>query len=73
MSDRTALEGRLRALMDERLCIELSDDFAFTNGRLGRINAQIASVNSLLSELPPDPLPTLLPDAAIPGDPAHVD
>lgn len=43
------LEARLHALHQERLGKEMSDDFAYTNGSIRRIDQQIAEVQRLLA------------------------
>lgn len=44
------LEARLHALQQERLGKEMSDDFAYTNGSIRRIDQKIAEVRALLVE-----------------------
>ncbi|MDR3473436.1 MAG: hypothetical protein P4M09_17395 [Devosia sp.] len=43
---REQLEARLKELERERWLKEMSDDFAYTNGSIGRIDAKIATVRS---------------------------
>lgn len=47
------LEARLFALKQERLGKEMSDDFAYTNGSIRRIDQQIAEVRDRLEQVAP--------------------
>lgn len=46
-----ALRARLDQLAQERLAKEMSDDFAYTNGSIRRISAQMAEVRAEIEAL----------------------
>lgn len=46
-----ALEARLDSLAQERRCAELSDDFAYTNGTMRRLGAQMDEVRRQIEQL----------------------
>jgi hypothetical protein len=48
---RAALLARLDDLRDERLGKEMSDDFAYSNGSIRRIDERIAAVRDQLAQL----------------------
>lgn len=47
---KAALEARLHDLKQERLAKEMSDDFAYTNGSIRRVDQKIAEVRALMAE-----------------------
>lgn len=48
---RADLEARLSALRMERLGKEMSDDFAYSNGSIRRIDEKISAVRAQLAQL----------------------
>ena len=50
-AQETTLRARLNALADDRLSYEMSDDFAYTNGTMSRLDREMADVRAALHEM----------------------
>jgi len=50
MKQQLDLEEYIKQLEHERLRVELSDDFAYTNGKLGAINELIREARKKLND-----------------------